>query len=958
MKNKTNGMTTVFYTNRLKIFACFTCFMTACALSYGQTYDEPPAVKWNQIKTEHFRIVYPRKVDSTAQRYANILEAAYGHVPRTLNNYYGGIIPLVLHANDLNSNAWVGFAPRQMDFMTAPINDLYVTPWNKSLSLHEFRHYIQISKYNSQGILKYASYLFGDYASVAWAGIVPDWFFEGDATLSETAMSKSGRGRMPFFLAEYRAYLLSGKNFSYDKWLHGSYRDFIPNAYAYGYIQTAYARKRFGADVWEKTLSRAQTKSMPFFGRGFRKITNMSLKELQSESLDYLKTSWEAENRREDANIRYLTADEKNYTKYLYPCFINEKDIVAVKHNLKDIPSLVIIDGNAAEKHLAYTGYYSDRIYFDDNKIYWIENTGDIRWAAKSSNSVRFYDLNSKRIKTAVRHTRYRALAFGSKASILAAAEYTGDDRHFICALDKKTFAETDRVQTPNNAAVVAMAMNEAGNKIAASLLSDEGMSLQILNVENKQWNVLIEQLYSSIANISFYGEDIIFNSGFDGVDNLYLISSETKKIYRLTDSKFGAVAASHNQNGDLAYSEYYGNGMKLAAKKIAFDENIYVDITQPYKFELAETVAAQENFIIDTVDLTDMKTFDTKPYGKTANLFRVRNWLPFYAGINPEEVMVSFYDRDDDDKLNFGATLISQNLLGNATSLLAYSYDNGYSAVHAGFTYRGWFPIINIEGHYGGGKNLLINEGTVSVGNRNSFNIEATTYIPFVFSNSRRASGITPSIRFSVSNSKFFAPSNSSMRKVNLAEYGINAYIYRQLSKSDIFPKWGMAFNFQFKNSPFDTENFGNIYGGRFTAYVPGMFANHGLRLSALHQRQNIRRYFYSLIYDFPRETYDNAASKKVSMFSADYTFPVAFPDVNLGALTYITRIRANMFYDFAVTKNLNNTSSHVYSYGTDVLFDAYWFRTDFPVTLGFRLYKTNINNNVGIRLITAISF
>ncbi|MDR0755066.1 MAG: hypothetical protein LBF04_06730 [Prevotellaceae bacterium] len=943
---------------KLKIFIGFACFVTATMSVFAQNYDESTAVKWKQIKTPHFKIVYPREIDSTAQRYANILEKAYNHVPRSLNNYYKRTIPLVLHNNDLNSNAWVGFAPRQMDFMTAPITGLYVTPWAKSLALHEFRHYIQISKYNTKGVLKLASYLFGDYASVAWAGIVPNWFFEGDATLSETAMSKSGRGRMPFFLAEYRAYLLSNKNFSYDKWLQGSYKHFIPNVYAYGYVQTAYARRRFGVDVWEKTLERAQTKSVPFFGRGFRKVTNISLKQLQTESFEYLKKSWETENRKPEENINYITGDEKNYTKYLYPHFIDEENVIAVKHTLKNIPSLVVIDKNANEKHLAHTGYYYDKIYFDDNKIYWIENIRDIRWTAKSSNTVRFYDLNSKQTKTALTRTRYRTLAFGADAEIFAAAKYTKNDENFICILNKTDFTEIYEIKTPKNATVVGLAINEQGSTIAASLLSDDGISLQTLDIANNKWKILIEQSFTSIDNIIFCGENIIFNSGFDGVDNLYLIFADTKKIHRLTNSVFGSVAANCNKNNDLVYSEYYANGLKLATKKIAFDENMPVDWTQPYKFELAETAAAQENFVIDTIDLKNLKTYDSKTYGKTANLFRIRNWLPFYAGMNPEETIASFYGNDDeDDKLSLGATVISQNLLGNATAQLAYSYRNSYSEIHAGFTYTGWFPVVSIDGHYGGGKNLLINEGNAGMGNETGFNIEATTYIPFVFSNSRYVRGITPSIRFSVSNTKYFAPSHLSMKKANLAEYGANAFIYRRLSPTDIFPKWGLILNLQFKNSPFDTENFGNIYGGKITAYIPGLFVSHGLQLSALHQKQNVKRYIYSSIYDFPRET-NSTISKRLNMFSADYTFPVAYPDVNLGALAYITRIRTNLFYDFAQTKNITGTNNNIHSFGTDFLFDTYLFRMSYPITLGIRTCKTNFENSFIIRLIAAISF
>ena len=933
----------------------FACISTT---ALAQVYDEPLKVKWNQLKTPHFKIVYPRGIDSIAQNYANALEKAYCSVSRSLSHYYKGAIPLVLHCNDLNSNAWVSFAPRQMDFITAPITDLHITPWAKSLVLHEFRHYVQISKYNTRGILKYASYLFGDFTSVAWAGMVPDWFFEGDATLSETAMSLSGRGRMPRFFAEYRAYFLSDKNFSYDKWLHGSYKNFIPNSYAYGYIQTSYARSMFGEDVWAKTLEQTQTTSFPFFGRGFKATTKISLKQLQRESFDYLKNTWETENRTQEQNINYITGNEKKYIKYLYPYFADNENIIAVKHSLHKMPALVAIDKNGIEECITDLGYYSDKIYLNNNKIYWIETINDIRWTAKSSNTVRFYDLKISQIQTAATKTRYRKLAFSDSTELCAAAESTRDGKNFICILNKDSFKQIAKIQTPQNAVITSMAMNVQGDAIAASLLADEGMSLQILDLKNNEWKILIPSSFVNIANISFYGKDIIFDSGFDGVDNLYLVSAETKKIFRLTHSRFGAIAV-NNKNGNIAYSEYYDNGLKIATKKIQFDENNAIDWRKPYKFELAEIVAAQENFVIDTIKIDDSQ-YETKRYGKLENLFRVRNWLPFYAGINPEEIIISGYDADNENqKLRLGATVLSQNLLGNATTQLSYSHSNNYSALHAGFTYSGWFPIVTIEGHYGGGKNLLVQEDATAVqGNQNRFNIEATVHIPLNFSNARYAKGITPVVKFSVNNSKYFVPSSSTFKNANMAEYGITAYSYKRLSTKDIFPAWGLIANFHLRHSPFDTENFGNIWGTKMIVYIPGLLANHGLRMSAAYQKQNFTRYIYSTIYDFPRET-TNLFGQNTTMFTFDYSLPVAYPDLNIGALTYITRIRTNLFYDFATNKNIRtDKNNNIYSFGADFLFDAYWFRLPNPLSIGFRLYKTYPENKFGAGLIGGIVF
>jgi hypothetical protein len=47
--------------------------------------------------------------------------------------------------------------------------------------------------------------LFGDYGTLAFEFIyVPFWFMEGDAVTMETALTKGGRGRLPYFSLWHR----------------------------------------------------------------------------------------------------------------------------------------------------------------------------------------------------------------------------------------------------------------------------------------------------------------------------------------------------------------------------------------------------------------------------------------------------------------------------------------------------------------------------------------------------------------------------------------------------------------------------------------------------------------------------------------------------------------------------------------------------------------------------------
>ena len=88
---------------------------------------------------------------------------------------------------------------------------------------------------------------------------MPWWFIEGDAVGTETALTSSGRGRIPEFDVELRALLLSGKRYKYFKAMFGSHRDWDPlsSPYLMGYYLTTHVKRKYGPDVWADMMYRA-----------------------------------------------------------------------------------------------------------------------------------------------------------------------------------------------------------------------------------------------------------------------------------------------------------------------------------------------------------------------------------------------------------------------------------------------------------------------------------------------------------------------------------------------------------------------------------------------------------------------------------------------------------------------------------------------------------------------------
>ena len=78
---------------------------------------------------------------------------------------------------------------------------------------------------------------------------------------------------------------------SYDKAVFGSYNDFIPNHYEFGYHLVAGARVKYGASLWEKAIKNTGINSLcgfPF-SQGLKKECGLGKEWLYRQTFNDLK---------------------------------------------------------------------------------------------------------------------------------------------------------------------------------------------------------------------------------------------------------------------------------------------------------------------------------------------------------------------------------------------------------------------------------------------------------------------------------------------------------------------------------------------------------------------------------------------------------------------------------------------------------------------------------------------
>ena len=276
--------------NRIKCLAVIAMICLFSNISFGQAVinGNPISQKWMQIETDTLRVIFPEYMSAKAQRVSDYVH----HLAANNTESLGGKIrkiSIILQTNTSTANGYVSVAPYKSEFYTANPQNPYMVGGDDFidvLSIHEYRHALQFAN-TKRGI---ASVLYLFKGEQGWGLFskftVPNWFFEGDAVVTETAVTNGGRGRLSAFQQNNHANWDADKHFKYKHIRMGSYKSKMPNHYEYGYLLSSYLRDKFGNNIWAKVIestTKLQGVIYPF-SNSLKKHTGMSTSELYEEA--------------------------------------------------------------------------------------------------------------------------------------------------------------------------------------------------------------------------------------------------------------------------------------------------------------------------------------------------------------------------------------------------------------------------------------------------------------------------------------------------------------------------------------------------------------------------------------------------------------------------------------------------------------------------------------------------
>jgi len=938
---------------------------------FFQTGQDPSQIRWRQINTDHFQVIYPKEFDKEAQRLSFVLSKVYEYGTKMMN-FKPRKISVVLHTRTVQSNGMVAWAPKRIELFTTPHQQIYAQDWLEQLALHEFRHLVQMDKIQSElpFLLKL---ILGEQATAIVTGVyLPFWFLEGDAVVTETALSHTGRGRMASFSMEYRAQLTEKGKYSFDKAFLGSYKDFVPDHYKLGYWMVGKSREKYGAKIWSDVLDKVgnQPLSITPLNSVLKKGTGLNIKQLYDQTFDELASGWKQDlNSNVKTSSSVVSLSKKKYTDYLYPEFYKDSLIVAYRTSIDDIARFVLISPDKTEKVIYTPGtVFEESVSMKEQLIIWAERRADIRWTHADRSVILVYNIETKVKHEIAYENKLFSPVISPDLKSFAAVEVDPGNKFFLSIFDLDSGELKERFKTDDNQYFFTPCWDEKGEKLYFVSLSPKGKYLASFDIQSKEFQQLTSHTFGNLKNPVFADNRLIFSADFSGKDNLYSFDPGSHQIFKIHEATFGAdYPSAANSKNQILFSNYSASGYQLSkfnlTDKIKLTEVTDISLKSN---QLADNLATQEKGIPDFTNSDSIK-YPSKKYSKLGHLFNFHSWAPAYVDVNSYEIRP-------------GVSLFSQNKLGTAETRLGYDYNvaDRTGKYYLAFNYSGWFPEFNTELSVGNGASNYY-QITNTVNQQNQI-IKSDTTVQRVTWREQTA-GLDVRLPLNLSKgkySRFFIPEmkytfyqvlyNDTTPDLNYHALTYRLYFNNVLHQSNqsLMPKWGQQFDLVFRHTPFIGYNLGTLAGIQSVLYFPGLTKNDGIQIYQGYQQKSFTRMSsFSNFVRFPRG-FQGTENNEMYSFAADYRIPLAYPDFSIGKLIYLKRIKSSLFYDYAWLSATEIDQHNIISYtpmemkslGLELTSDLHVLRFFAPIEIGLRTAYRPDFNDFQFNLLLSIDF
>ncbi len=934
----------------------------ACAQYYSWGAD-PARFRWMRAETLGADVIYPDHTPEIGLSTLRLVERmrpyiSYGYRLPALD------IPFVVHPENMRSNGLVMWLPKRVEFLSAPAVDGYSMPWIKQLVAHEYRHAVQYNNLNV-GFVKFLSRLLGQQSSTIGLLYMPLWMIEGDATMSETQASSFGRGKQPRFTLEFRAMGdIATKYRNTDKFFCGSYRDFIPDHYQLGYQLVSYGNETTGRVICDEIAAYGPRHPWMVISTGLtmRKLFGFTTRDLFRRTFGSLADYWASLPAAENSATFLPAPRRRSYTKYSDPIHVAGDTLLLLKEDFDDPSRFVLLDAATGEERtLCHTGEVSTRPVYDraSGRVWWTEYRRSKMFAEKVESRICYFDLGENRPRTvAMRGNLLYPTPDGEGG--MAWTEYAPDGIYTVVRRSRD--GSESHCALPFGQEVHSLAWDDLTRRIYMILTGDEGMWIARIDPDGAARQVT-HPAYITLSSLRARGGTLYFGSIASGRDETHCYDLREGKEYRISESTYGSFDPAPTDDGRVAMTTYDSLGYRPSIQSLREGlrpveySKLPLDIVNPPR-------RSWNTINLDTVALNAADTAASadaprrvRRYRKGQHLFNFHSWAPLsYDPFSLGEGAVN---------LNFGATVMTQNLLSTMQGFFTYGWSGGDGSVWRGsLRYHGLGPTLSVNATYGGRQNIYpvyaYNPETHAIEFPEApergkyYSVGASVSFPLMFQRGYHTRYLTASASWEYSNGLVANTGKLSIgeggisnvatigysKGLHLTSFAVGFQDMTRMSHRDFLPPWGFAVSASYAVNPADGR-FSDLAALFARIYTPGVLPHNSFNLDVAYQtsiggfrsRDALSALTFKSTRLLPRGFDSTQIENRHYMAaSLNYRFPICYPDGGWRGIVYFKRIRANMGYDIARFRRrefvaggmLRERWHKIDSWGGDLTFDV----------------------------------
>ncbi|SHF43800.1 hypothetical protein SAMN05444008_1088 [Cnuella takakiae] len=860
-----------------------------CTQSFAQQFGGfSPYTRWQQINTDTARIIFQAPSEALAQRVATLVHRMAATKPTALGNRLQKI-NIVLHNNTTLANGYVGLGPFRSEYYLIPGSDLFeqgAIPFHEQLAIHEYRH---VQQYNNmyRGLTKAFRVVLGEEGqALANALTVPNWFFEGDAVHAETALTPQGRGRTPYFTSGPLSIWEAGRDYSLMKWMNGSLKDYVPNHYQFGYLLANFGYKTYGEDFWQKVIADASAfRRLPTPMRSAIKAhTGKSFRTFVADAFANYQQEAEVEKRSQPAGL---------VRNQYFPMAIGKDSLLYLEQTYRSLSRFMLQDAKGT--HIINLRDISSEnwLSYRNGTIAYTAYATDPRWNLTDYSNIVLLDIATRKERTLTRKARYFTPDLSPSGKKIVAVHVDSATRTRLHILNANTGALLQELVVGEGTFFFHPRFLDEDHIVVVHRRRNGSVALHQWDLQTGKQQILVYGGFNAMGYPFVQGKKVFFSASASGSDDVYAYDVTNDQLSRYTRASTGNYFVS--VHGDsLLFSNFTVNGLRIQGFPVQ---------GVPLSKEALAGVSPRFAVAGDSINLlqTETQRFATSRYAKGTGLLNLHSWRPFY----------------EDPELSF--TALSNNILNtlDASAFYRYNQNERSHAFGANLAYGGFYPVLTAGADYTFNRQLRTTRGTQVF---QQWETRAGYTIPLNFTQGKTYK----ILRFGSSiNFNRLMPQHKEnpflARNRTYLAHAISWSQYLPRARQHIFPKLGYTLSPSYRH-----QLGGNRYQWLASGqlYLPS-WRNHSLVLSGAVQATDTALALFSNRFANARG-YADYYLPRMWRVSANYHFPIAYPDWGFGGLVYLLRLRSNLYYDYSEVWQYNQADRRrLRSAGTELFFD-----------------------------------